>query len=84
MGERPRRARAESVAEVVGGMGRERRELRARRATVVLLQVCALACLLSSLASFAGYLPHAVGPAVMLLVAAVAGFVLSVIESRKA
>ena len=83
MGDLGGRAKAKSVSDVVVAMGRERRELRARKATVVMLQFCSLVCLLSALASFVGYLPHSVGAAAMLLIAASAGFVLSVLEARK-
>lgn len=84
MRERPDHAGAEKAGDVVGQMGRERRALLARKTAVVLLQVCAFLCLISAAASLAGYLPRAVGPALVLAVASAAGFVLSVIEARKA
>jgi hypothetical protein len=84
MGERPDRTKAESVGAVVGRMGRERRALLASKTAVVLLQVCALLCLLPAAASLAGYLPRAVGPALVLTAASVVGFVLAAIEARRA
>ena len=82
MGERPDRTEAESVGAVVGRMGRERRALLASKTAVVLLQACAFLCLLLAAASLAGYLPRAVGPALVLTAASVAGFVLAAIEAR--
>jgi len=64
---------------LISEMGRERMALRARKATVFLTVVCSFVCLGTALAGFTGYfLPHAVGPATVFLVVAVAGFVLSV------
>ena len=83
MGERPDHTKAESVGAVVGRMGRERRALLASKTAVVLLQVCAFLCLLLA-ASLAGYLPHAVGPALVLTAASVVGFVLAALEARRA
>ena len=82
MGERPDRTKAESVGVVVGRMGRERRALLASKSAVVLLQVCAFLGLLLATASLAGYLPRAVGPALVLTAASVVGFVLATIEAR--
>jgi hypothetical protein len=84
MGEHPDRTRVESVGAVVGRMGRERRALLATKTAVVLLQVCAFLCLLLAAASLAGYLPRAVGPALVLTAASVVGFVLAAIEGRGA
>ncbi len=84
MGEHPDRTKAGSVGAVVGWMGRERRALLASKTAVVLLQVCASLCLLSAAASLAGYLPRAVGPALVLAVASIVGFVLAAIEARRA
>ena len=84
MGERPDYTKAESVGAVVGRMGRERRALLASKTAVVLLQVCAFLCLLLAAASLAGYLPHAVGPALVLTAASVVGFVLAALEARRA
>ena len=84
MGERPDRTNAESIGAVVNRMGRERRALLASKTAVVLLQVCALLCLLLAVASLAGYLPRAVGPALVLTAASVVGFVLAAFEDRKA
>jgi hypothetical protein len=71
-----------SVEEVIGEMGRERLALRAKRTAVVLLGVSSLLCLISALASLTGYLPYAVGPSIVLIVASVAGFAASIFESR--
>ena len=66
-------------ADLISEMGRERMALRARNATVLLTVACSFVCLGAALAGFTGYvLPYAVGPASVFLVAAVAGFVLSV------
>ncbi len=70
------------AGEVIGEMGRERMALRAKRTAVVLLGLSAFLCLISALLSLAGYLPYAVGPSVILMVAAATGFVASVLESR--
>ena len=68
----------------ISEMGRERMALRARKATVFLTVVCSFVCLGTALAGFTGYiLPHAAGPATVFLVAAVAGFVLSVTVGRR-
>jgi hypothetical protein len=71
-----------SVEEVIGEMGRERLALRAKRTAVVLLGVSSLLCLISALASLTGYLPYAVGPSIVLIVASAAGFAASILESR--
>jgi hypothetical protein len=71
-----------SVEEVIGEMGRERLALRAKRTAVVLLGVSSLLCLISALASLTGYLPYAVGPSIVLIVASAAGFAASIFESR--
>ena len=84
MGERPDRTKAESVGAVVGRMGRGRRALLASKTAIFLLQVCAFLCLLLAAASLAGYLPRAVGPALVLTAASVVGFVLAAIEARRA
>ena len=70
------------ASQVIGEMGRERMALRAKRAAVVLLAISSFLCLTSALLSLAGYLPHAVGPSVVLIVASATGFVASVLESR--
>ena len=70
------------AGEVIGEMGRERLALRAKRTAVVLLGVSSFLCLLSALASLAGYLPYAIGSAIVLIVASVAGFATSIFESR--
>ncbi len=65
--------------DLISGMGRERMALRARNATVLLTVVCSFVCLGTALGGFTGYvLPHAVGPAIVFLLVALAGFVLSV------
>ncbi len=58
--------------------------LLASKTAVALLQVCAFLCLLLAVASLAGYLPRAVGPALVLTAASVVGFVLAAFEARKA
>ena len=65
-------------------MGRERPALLASKTAIFLLQVCAFLCLLLAAASLAGYLPRAVGPALVLTAASVVGFVLAAIEARRA
>jgi hypothetical protein len=70
------------AGEVIGGMGRERMALRAKRTAVVLLAISSFLCLIPALLSLAGYLPHAVGPSVVLMAASATGFVASVLESR--
>ena len=70
------------AGEVIGEMGRERMALRAKRTAVVLLGISSFLCLISALLSLAGYLPYAVGPSVILMIAAATGFVASVLESR--
>jgi len=64
-------------------MGRERMALRAKRTAVVLLGISAFLCLISALLSLAGYLPYAVGPSVVLMIASATGFVASALESRR-
>lgn len=74
--------RVESVDALIGEMGRERVALRAKKATIVLLLASSMLCLCSALASLTGIIPYAVGPSVVLILAAVVGLVLAVIESR--
>ncbi len=71
------------VGEVVGEMGRERRALRAKKTAVLLLWASSFVCLASALLSLAGYLPYAVGPSVVLIVASVVGFAAGVFESSR-
>ena len=71
-----------NAGEAIGEMGRERVALRAKRTAVVLLAVSSFLCLSSALLSLAGYLPHAVGPSIVLIAASAMGFVTSVLESR--
>ena len=71
------------AGEVIGEMGRERVALRAKRTTVALLALSSFLCLISALLSLAGYLPRAVGPSIVLMVASATGFVASVLESRR-
>ena len=70
------------AGEVIGGMGRERMALRAKRTAVVLLVISSFLCLISAFLSLAEYLPYAVGPSVVLMAASVAGFVIAALESR--
>ena len=73
----------EETGNLISGMGPERMALRARKATVLLTVACSFVCLGTALGGFTGYvLPHAVGPAVVFLLVAVAGFVLSVTVGR--
>jgi len=71
------------AGEMIGEMGRERLALRAKRTAVVLLGASSFLCLIPALASLAGYVPHAVGPSVVLIVASVVGFAVSILESRQ-
>ncbi len=71
------------AGEVIGEMGRERLALRAKRTAVVLLAVSSFLCLVPALASLAGYVPQAVGPSVVLIVASLVGFAVSILESRQ-
>ena len=70
------------AGEVIGEMGCERMALRAKRTAVVLLGTSSFLCLIFALLSLAGYLPYAVGPSVVLMVASATGFVASALESR--
>ena len=70
------------AGEVIGEMGRERVALRAKKTAVVLLAVSSFLCLISALLSLAGYLPYAVGPSIVLIVASATGFTASILESR--
>lgn len=71
------------AGEVIGEMGRERMALRAKMTAVVLLGFSSFLCLISALLSLAGYLPYAVGPSIVLMVASGTGFAVSVLESRR-
>ena len=64
--------------------GPGRRAFLASKTAIFLLQVCAFLCLLLAAASLAGYLPRAVGPALVLTATSVVGFVLAAIEGRRA
>ena len=70
------------AGKVIGEMGRERMALRAKRTAVVLLSISSCLCLISALLSLAGYLPHAVGPSVVLMAASAVGCVAAALESR--
>ena len=74
---------AKRVGEVIGEMGRERLALRAKRTAALLLGTSSSLCMLSALLSFAGYLPYALGPSIVLIAASVAGFATIVLESRR-
>jgi hypothetical protein len=76
------REMSEKVGDLIGEMGRERLALRCKTTLVVVLCVSASLCLTAAFATFMGYLPYAVGPAVALLVASVIGFVASILEGR--
>lgn len=77
-----RKRPAKSVDRLIGEMGRERMALRAKRTTIVLLLVSSMLCLFSAFASLTGIIPYAIGPSVVLILAAVVGLVLAVVESR--
>ena len=77
-----KRKRTKSVDTLIGEMGRERIALRAKKTTIVMLLVSAVLCLFSAFASLMGLIPYAVGPSVVLILAAVVGVVLAIIESR--
>ena len=70
------------AGEVIGEMGRERMALRAKRTAVVLLAISSFLCLISAILSLAGYLPHAVGPSVLLIAVSATGFAAAAFESR--
>ena len=74
--------RVQRVGEVIGEMGRERLALRAKRTATLLLGTSSSLCMLSALLSFTGYLPYALGPSIVLMVASVAGFATIILESR--
>ncbi len=73
---------AKRVGEMIGEMGRERLALRAKRTAVLLLGTSSSLCLLTALLSLVGYLPYALGPSIVLIVASVAGFTTGILESR--
>jgi hypothetical protein len=73
---------ANRVGEMIGEMGRERLALRAKRTAVLLLGTSSSLCLISALLSLVGYLPYALGPSIVLIVASVAGFATGILESR--
>ena len=71
------------MGDLIGEMGRERRALRAKGAAIALLRISAFLCLVPALASLTGYIPYAPGPSAVMIVAAIAGFVVSVLEARR-
>jgi hypothetical protein len=73
--------RNKGVDDLIGEMGRERVALRAKRATIFLLLVSSVVCLLAAAASLTGFLPYAVGPSIVMIGASVVGFVLTYVES---
>jgi hypothetical protein len=73
---------AKRVGEAIGEMGRERLALRAKRTAALLLGTSSSLCMLLALLSFAGYLPYALGPFIVLVAASVAGFATIILESR--
>jgi hypothetical protein len=70
------------AGDLMSEMGRERIALRAKKTTAVLLVITSFLCLISALASLAGYLPYALEPSVVLTIVSVAGFVASALEAR--
>ena len=77
-----RSEKTRSVDDLIGEMGRERIELRAKRTTIFLLIASSVVCLLSAAASLTGFLPYAVGPSVVMICTSIAGFVLAYVENR--
>ena len=77
------RVEKKRVEDLIGEMGRERRALRAKGAAVVLLRISAFLCLVPVLAGFTGYIPCAPGPSVVMVVAPMAGFFVSILEARR-
>ncbi len=75
--------RAKRVGDLIGEMGRERRALRAKGAAVALLRISAFVCLVSAVASLAGYIPYAPGPSAVLIIASIVGLAISVLEARR-
>jgi len=76
--------RGKKAGEIVGEMGRERMALRAKRTAVTFLGISSFLCLISALSSLFGYLPYAVGPSIVLTIASMVGFAVSVLEARAA
>ena len=75
--------RGSRMGDLIDEMGPERQALRAKGAAVVLLRVSAFLCLGSALASFAGYIPYAPGPAAIMIIVSITGFVVSILEARR-
>ena len=73
---------AKRVGEAIEEMCRERLALRAKRTAALLLGTSSSLCMLLALLSFAGYLPYAIGPSIVLVAASVAGFATTILESR--
>jgi hypothetical protein len=77
--------RRERSGSSVNGLGRERADFLSTRTTALLSGAGSFVCLGVGVAGFTGYvLPHAAGPASVFMIAALAGFAISIIESRKA
>jgi hypothetical protein len=70
------------AGDLISEMGCERIALRAKKTAAVLLVVTSFLCLVSALASLAGYLPYALEPSVVLIIVSVAGFVVAALEAR--
>ena len=70
------------AGDLISELGRERSALRGKKTTAVLLVVSSFLCLVSALASLAGYLPYALESSVVLIIVSVAGFVASALEAR--
>ena len=84
MERKPDDERGTEVGDLISGMGRERMALRARKTTVLLTTVCSFVCLGTALGGYTGYvLPQATGPATIFLLAALVGFVLSVVVAGR-
>ena len=70
----------EGTDDLIAGMGRERMDLRARRALVIMLRVASFVCLGVAGLSLAGYAPFALAPIIVLSITGVVGLVLSVVQ----
>jgi hypothetical protein len=73
--------RGEKMEDLTSGMAQERVDLRSRRTTALLAAVSSFLCLGVALASFTGYVVPQ-GAAMVLLIATLAGFAVSIAESR--
>jgi hypothetical protein len=85
MERKPGEDRGADVGKLISTMGQERMALRARKTTVLLMIICSFICLGTAVGGYTGYVfPHAAGPATIFLLAALTGFVLSVVVAGRA